>query len=55
MSRRVMELLPIPRHTVDKEISEGNPGGGITRSNVSVHICTVVSFYRRQYESKHMI
>ena len=54
MSRQRMEPLPIPRHTVAKEISEGNQGG-IARSNVIVHICTVVSFYRTQYESKHMI
>ena len=54
MSRQCMEPLRIPRHTVAKEISEGNQGG-IARSNVIVHIYTVVSFYRTQYESKHMI
>ena len=54
MSRQCMEPLPIPRHTVAKEISEGNQGN-IARSNVIVHIYTVVSFYHTQYESKHMI
>ena len=52
MSGQCMEPLPIPRHTVAKEISNQ---GGIARSNVIVHIYTVVSFYHTQYESKHMI
>ena len=52
MSRQCMEPLPIPRHTVAKEISNQ---GGIAHSNVIIHIYTVVSFYHTQYESKHMI